>query len=97
MFRNVRDLVSGDLRKEIKERVDDLLEATADTMDSVDKLRQSIDKLTAQLASGRVDQGTISELKSITGEWRAATDKLYQSSVTVRDTVKDLANRLERM
>lgn len=97
MFRSVRDLVTGDLRKELQQRVDDLLNATADTMDTVDKLRESIDRLTAQLASGRVDPATVSELKSLTASWKSTTERLYQSSQVVHDTVEDLANRLSQM
>jgi len=95
MFRNVRDLLSGDLRQELQQRVDDLLAATADTNDTIDKLRQSIDKLTAVLQQGgRLDPATLAELKSISAQWRASADRMHESVTKVVVAMNDVKDKV---
>jgi len=92
MFR-VRDMITGDLR----ERVDELLDAVADTNDTIDKLRESIDRLTAALQSGaRPDQSTISALRAATADWARAANAMKESVNGVREALDDLKKRLGR-
>jgi len=94
MFRNVRDLLTGELRQELKQRVDDLLNATADTNDTIDKLRQSIDKLTAALQQGgRLDPAALAELKSISAQWRASADRMHESATKVVEAMKEVEDK----
>ena len=94
MFRNVRDLLSGELRQELQQRVDDLLKATADTNDTIDKLRQSIDKLTAVLQQGgRLDPAALAELKSISAQWRATADRMHESTTKVVEAIRELEDK----
>jgi len=90
MFR-VRDIVTGDL----KDRVNELLDATADTNNTIDELRKSIDRLTAVLQSGgRLDPSTLAGLKSITADWVKAADSMKASAATVNQALNDLEKKL---
>jgi methyl-accepting chemotaxis protein len=98
MFRNVRDLLSGELRRELQQRVDELLEATADTNDTIDKLRESIDRLTAALQKcERPDPAALAALKSASEQWRAAADRMHESTAEVTRAMRDLEDRVDGM
>jgi methyl-accepting chemotaxis protein len=96
MFRNVRDLLSGELRRELQQRVDELLEATADTNDTIDKLRESIDRLTAALQKcERPDPAALAALKSASEQWRAAADRMHESATEVVKAMKHVEDRVD--
>jgi polyhydroxyalkanoate synthesis regulator phasin len=92
-------IITGELRKQLKERIDELLKANEATQQKIEQLSKSIDNLAAiiqQQPAQRLDPETSKQITDISADWKVSTAKLFDTSKLVVDALRELVAEINK-
>jgi len=90
-------IITGELRKQLKERIDELLKANEATQQKIEQLSKSIDNLAAIIQQQqRLNPDTSKQVAEFSAEWKVSASKLLDTSKLVVDALRELVTEINK-